>query len=491
MKPIHQRRTLLTAAAVVAGLASAGLLPPILSAHADIAPPDSPPGVNLLPGAETTRVRMVAETVVLDVQPKSSQGGQGEARVQADFQMRNLGDSDEALEVRFPLTFWDGRSDGEGNYPEIRDVHVTVNGAPVQSRRIRAPAFSQSAEQEIPWLVFSVTFSPGKDVPIRVTYTADGTGDGDFVAFKYILETGAGWAGTIGSADLIVRLPYEANPLNVVFDHTGFSQTSPGGQFDGRDVRWHYDELEPTYESNLEISLVKPEVWLQVLQERERVQANPRDGEAWGRLGKLYKETGRFRRAYREDAGGQDLYDLAIDAYEQAVTLLPKDALWHIGFADLLFPHYLWHVYMSHNQDVSELVRAAEQASLAYALDSEDPRILDGIGEMAISIKGVVTETAGRYDFLILTATPAPGSDFFPKDYATPTPFASATAAPLAATPTLAPRQGRTSPTIPATEAPPAAGSSNPICGSSGMALALVLAIPLLGIVRRWIQSSG
>jgi hypothetical protein len=37
-------------------------------ALADVAPPANPPGSNLQPGSETTQVRMMAETVLVDVQ---------------------------------------------------------------------------------------------------------------------------------------------------------------------------------------------------------------------------------------------------------------------------------------------------------------------------------------------------------------------------------------------------------------------------------------
>ena len=45
--------------------------------HADVAPPGQPPGSDIDPGGAVTQVRMVQETVLLDVQtvyPDSSQG---------------------------------------------------------------------------------------------------------------------------------------------------------------------------------------------------------------------------------------------------------------------------------------------------------------------------------------------------------------------------------------------------------------------------------
>lgn len=83
--------------------------------RADIAPPANPPGTNIQPGAETTQVRMAAETVLIDVKDN---GGLGAASITADFTMRNLGKVSESMAVRFPIT----ANDGFGNYPEIQEL---------------------------------------------------------------------------------------------------------------------------------------------------------------------------------------------------------------------------------------------------------------------------------------------------------------------------------------------------------------------------------
>jgi hypothetical protein len=454
-------------------------------ASADVAPPASPPGANLLPGGETTMVRMEAETVVLDVQRRSPRGGEGEAKVTADFMMHNLGQVEERMDVRFPLSFWDGSSDGWGNFPEIGQVKVTVAGRTVDGRRQMGPAYGRSSTVEIPWLVFPVRFPAGADVPIRLTYTAEGMGETGFVAFKYILETGAGWNGTIGSADIIVRLPYQASNQNVIFDEQiGYSMTTPGGQIEGREIGWHYDDLEPTSEQNLEVSLVKPAYWEALVQAQDQTGQNPRDGEAWGQQGKAAKEIIRLRRGYRQDAGGQDLYRLSLQAYEQAVNLLPDDALWHLGFADLVFEHYYWHVHMAGSRDLSEMLLAAQQIRQAYALKPDDQRILDMLDEITYSLPGAVMNEGGTYDFLILTATPAPDSTFFPAFFATPSPTASATNVPPSPTATTLPPVSPTPP--PAGGMTPAPrGSTLPFCGAAVLAIPLLVIGPARAALRR------
>lgn len=485
MRPRRPRTSRWWKGLVWAGLGLTVFLLVVNPARADVAPPERPPGTNPLPGSETTHVRMVAETVVLDVQRRSADGGEGEARVQADFLMRNLGAVEERLEVRFPLSFWNGASNGWGNFPELHDLKVLVEGASASTHRVMMAVTGGSAERaEMPWAVFPVVFAPGEDVRIRVSYTADGSGEAAFVAFKYILETGAGWYGTIGSADLIIRLPYEVSAQNVIFDEqTGYSTTTPGGVIEGRQVRWHYDDLEPTYEHNLEVSLVKPEVWEQALLEKEKVRLEAEDGEAWGRLGKAYKEMIRFRRGYRQDAGGLELFRLSFEAYEKAVTLLPQDALWHFGFADLLFGHYYWHVYLGGSTELSEILRAAEEISLAYTLNPDDERILSLIEEIKYSLPGAVEQTEGGYEFPILTATPAPGSSFFPLRLVTPTSPPPATPFHTEGAATALPEPTRTpSPTPMATDA--ARPSSRPFCGVGSIGLLLFAAVPFLRAVR-------
>src|SRR5512133_908692 len=73
------------------------------TAGADIAPPAQPPGSNPVPGTEQTQVRMVSETVILEVQGITPKNSLGQAKVGATFIMRNLGESAEQMAVRFPV----------------------------------------------------------------------------------------------------------------------------------------------------------------------------------------------------------------------------------------------------------------------------------------------------------------------------------------------------------------------------------------------------
>lgn len=434
------------------------------TAYADIAPPAQPPGANPGPGNEITQVRMVTETVLIDVQASAPANSLGLARVTADFTMRNLGTESETMAARFPIS----ASDGWSSYPEIRDLQIQVDGKIVRTRRISGEDPYYYGSNQVPWAEFDVTFPPGQDVNVRVKCTVEGAGEYPYISFNYILSTGAGWKDTIGSADLIVRLPYEANTQNVILDtHTGWSETTPGGVFSGNEIRWHYDNLEPTREDNFEVSLVMPSAWKKVLTERETVSKSPNDGEAWGRLGKVYKEVTFLRKGFRQDAGGRELYDLSVQAYEKAVTLLPDDALWHAGFADLLAFHALYATYEGLDT-TAEFIRAMKEIHEALALRPNDPKVLE-IAEQFYWFfpAGAVERIDNTYDFLWLTATPTP------LVIVTDTPTLPPSE-PVSSTATLVPTPQPAAPTP--TESQP--GKSLPICGTA-------LLVPLAAVLFR------
>ncbi len=376
--------------------------------RADVAPPESPPGSNLVPGSESTQVRMEAETVILDVLSQSQSSWIGQAKVTATFHMRNLGSFAETIQVRFPLSNWNGWGDGFGNYPEIRDLRVKLDGSTVPTQRITTPNLSGFSDHQIPWAAFTVTFPVQQEVLIEVTYTADGFGEDNFVVFNYLMETGAGWNGTIGQADLIVRLPYEANYQNVIYEQIGFGMTSPGGEFRGSELIWQYLDLEPDASHNLQVALITPAAWNKVLLEQGRLQKNPNDGEAWGRLGKAYKEIILLRKGMREDAGGLEAYQLAVDAYDRAVTLKPKDALWHYGFADLLWSHFYWTEHWVEPTDYSDVLRAVRELQLSHDMDPANLLAVELLEWISYELPEAVKVNGSQITYLILTATPEP-----------------------------------------------------------------------------------
>ncbi len=437
----------------------------VTPAYADIAPPETPPGSNIDPEAESTQVRMVAETVTLTVSEDPADKKSAIAKTEAVFTMRNLGDVEERMNVRFPLSFFNGNSDGFGNFPEIKSIEVKINGKTVPTRKemqLRySSEFSYDEREEIPWSVFEAVFPPNQDVTIEVVYNAQGFGYYPYQVFKYVLETGAGWNGTIGSAEVILRLPYEANKKNVwVEGVTGYGDPTSGGVFSGNEVRWKFEDLEPTYENNLQFIVVTPSLWKSVLSETETTSKNPNDGEAWGRLGKAYKEVIRATKGWlREDASGVEMFELSRAAYEKSLSLLPNDPLWHYGYADLLWSHYYFSVYGVGKPDTqNELPAILRSLETALKLKPDLQEAKDLLNYISYSVPGAVQENEdGTYTMLGLTATPIPptpwGGDV------TPTALPTSTVQPATASTEIA------SPT------PSEPTKTNPLCGSAAMIL--------------------
>ena len=439
--------------------------------RADVAPPESPPGTNIVPGNNSTQVRMLAERVTMTVISRPLDKVLGQAKTEAAFLMRNMGTAAENIEVRFPLTFFDGRSDGFGGFPEIADIQITVNGKPVSTRRIISNFFGSDGKiyDPSPWAAFNVNFPAGQDVPITVTYTTRGYGYQPYFALRYVLETGAGWNGTIGTADVIVRLPYEANAKNIMLDETtGFSQTTPGAQFIGNEIRWHFDDFEPTSANNIEISILQMPYWQKVLDEIDNTTKNPSDGEAWGRLGKAYKEIINLSKFFRGDPAGLEMYQLSIQAYEKAVTMLPNDALWHYGFADLLWSHhYLYHYASDDTTDLPELVHAADEIRKSLTLDPQNENARQLASSMASQYPWAVGQTDKGYDFLILTATPT-----YAPQVVTETPATDSTFTPLPPKPSATILA--TKPPLPTMTPVKVPASGTPFCGGTALFLPLL-----------------
>ncbi|HSQ16397.1 MAG TPA: hypothetical protein VLM83_01760, partial [Anaerolineales bacterium] len=379
--------------------------------RADIAPLQLPGGAALDPGDATTMVRMVAETVTLQVAPPNQEPFI-EAQVSAEFTMRNMGDAVEQILVGFPLSC-DWCMVDETGYPEeIDDLMVYVNTLQVATRRDELTFQSSSQLLSVSWAVFNVTFPPGEDVFIRVTYTAGGTGEdsNSYRTFLYALVTGAGWYDTIGSVDIIARLPYSANEQNTWFERSGLTGDSPIiiPAISGNELRWHFEDLEPT--QDFELTIVHPWQWFSVQVEEENVRLNPQDGEAWGRLGRIYKQMLDDHNSIRMDSVAEEIYARSVEAYEHATTLLPNDPLWHAGYAELLLKHLIfsigfWETWDTRDEDLLALTRVVDEARRSLEIDPDNELALSIIDQVDFTFPGAVRIMDGTVYYPILTST--------------------------------------------------------------------------------------
>jgi hypothetical protein len=143
--------------------------------------------------------------------------------------------------------------------------------------------------------------------------------------FSYIFQTGAGWAGPIGRAELIFNLPYLASPETI-------SVMPEGGQIEGYQVRWTWENFEPSPQDDFYIWLIRQEVWENLEAARIRVSSWPEDGEAWLDLSDTYRRLilGKYQiiRGF-----GETYQPLGVQAAQEATRLLPGDGRPHYELA--------------------------------------------------------------------------------------------------------------------------------------------------------------
>jgi hypothetical protein len=319
--------------------------------------------------------------------------------------MNNQGSEEETMQVRFPIS----ANNGRGDYPEITNVVVKVDGKPVSTSTATYNEPNYFSDP-VPWVEFGVTFPSNEDVAISVEYDLQGSGYYPYTAFYYLLETGIGWKDTIGKAEIILRLPYEANSLNVVQDfQIGWAETNRGATFEGNEVHWLYEDFEPepfSVVQNMQFTLVAPGAWKQVLQAQEEVKQNPTDGEAWGRLAKVSKELFLLGKGYRSDAGGNELFRLSVEAYEECLRLKPSDAQWHAGFADLLANRATYDSWYS--GPTQDAFRALSEIHTALQIAPNDIKVQEIAQNIYWMFSDGMILTDSGYDFPWLTQTPTP-----------------------------------------------------------------------------------
>ncbi len=337
---------------IIAALISIALAGLVLSrARADVGlPPVSPGGSSLSPeGQLQTNVRMVSEQVDLTVEPYERSvppdqigdfpGNWMRVLVDAQFVMRNLGDTPEAFDVWFPLAATTRYPDfllyETSRSPEsiIQDFRVHVDGQPIQTQQVMGPALNLP-EGESPWATFPVEFPPGEDVAIRVRYTLYPGGRRPFGDIEYILQTGAGWRDSIGEATITVHLPDDATPESVSLSGTDIFGDPLGPQpagytVEGDTITWHFTDLEPTTEDNIFLNVLEPQRYQRLLQARLKVdQADPDNpvqaAAAYLELARAARGAVLIIKNVSRNGGGPALAEEASAAYRRSLELDPE-----------------------------------------------------------------------------------------------------------------------------------------------------------------------
>ena len=311
---------------------------PVSAVQADMAPPAQPPGSLLAPDKNTTRVQMVSEKVTIQVGNvanlyyEKNPHGAVNAEVSASFFMQNQGSKDEKMQARFPLSNFSGYGDGSFNYPEIQNFRVWVDQVEKKWVVTQTPNLLNKDYAPIKWASFEATFLAGKQVRVDVTYQLQSTGYLPQAQFDYLLETGAGWFGPIGSGEISLSLPYPASPENV-----NLSESTSSGQILGNSISWTFVNLEPTSQDNWHALIVSPDTWQSILDYRTKLDKTPSDVSLLTALAEQYENIAYGKGPWMVNRGTEPLVLSGREVYQKAIGLKPGDANLHFKLAGILF----------------------------------------------------------------------------------------------------------------------------------------------------------
>jgi hypothetical protein len=352
-------------------------------AFADAAPPEMPPGSAIGAGSQT-QVEMRSERVLIEVMTRTMTAEDfgivsdaAWAQVSAQFFMRNSGQAGERMQVRFPLADPYGLGAFYEGYPEVVGFEVWVDGAPKSTTVITSANPLGESWPALRWAAWDTAFPAGQDVVISATYRISPTGYFPEARFAYVLSTGAGWKGSIGKADMIVRLPYKATSENVILEK---GKTTPKSKLSGNEIRWQFVNLEPAQENDLIATILSPNIWQGIVDARAAVKQAPRDAQLWLALGEAYFRAIPMKYV---PTGGEQYVKLSQQAMQKAVALAPKSAEAHVAYAELLLNLYRFEVE-DHPQGATarKIIREAETA---LKLDPGNQKAQDILNEMGVA----------------------------------------------------------------------------------------------------------
>ena len=313
---------------------------------ADAAPPPDPTVGGIGPyQPQKTNVQMISETVFIDV-PHSPPEQSKPIRVNAVFIMRNQGQTEEQMQVIFPLSRlgYDNNPEQSVYLVRLSSFVAKVNNQAVPISQITTPAepiedYSNPPpgySLEVLWAAFPVTFPVKQDVWLQVEYEmVDQYPEmgSKFTGIGYILETGAGWYGNILSADIKVRLPYPVK-------EEALRYVNPGYTISGNELHWTLKDFEPTREDNLRLWVVHENAWQTILNLQSQVKLDPYDAEAWDHLANWYEYLS-ISYPIGPDGFPYQLnhrtLDLAVEARRRVVELRHDSGDAHFGLAQILW----------------------------------------------------------------------------------------------------------------------------------------------------------
>ena len=361
-------------------------------AHADVGvQPVFPVGSSISPETETP-IQMAAETVVMSIRPSTEADNlivtlnpdaygfryfewaprwfTEVADVEADFTMANPTSEDVSMAVWFPLASSLEDVQWELNaweiVPRIEGLQVRVDGKPVTYEVTEWPNPKGEDRPPLPWASFPVTFPAAREANIHVRYTVPAERGLEGVGMKlyYVFQTGAGWAGPIGKAKLIVNLPFPASAETI-------GSMPEGAHAEGRQLAWFWEDFEPSPQDDFSLWVLLPERWDALQQARSAVADDPQNGEAWLDLANTYHKLvlGKYQVL---PSFGETYQPLGVRAAEQASRLLPHDGRPNYELAIFYLAALPEEPSREDLQPILEQLKIVEDLAPSYAPDVHD-----------------------------------------------------------------------------------------------------------------------
>lgn len=318
-----------TAALITIIILLAGSTPSIV---ADSAPPWYAQGASVEASESMTHVQMASEEVLLVVEKRQEidpeirglAAGYMTGHVEATFVMRNHGPQEESFDVWFPLGTPPKYSYGD----TIQNFAAWVDEIPAETGRGQT---RDEWDHPVSWATWPVTFPPGQDVLLRVTYDVLPIGYGKYGRFEYVLETGAGWWGLIKEGTVTIRYPHEVNASTTILHRGGRGIIPPDPAsftISGNEVIWHFSDLEPTEDDNICLTVLAPQMWEEITAAQRDVAAMPDSPEAHLRLARALVAPLQFETGGGLSHVGNSVAfaELAEASFQRALELDPKNA---------------------------------------------------------------------------------------------------------------------------------------------------------------------
>jgi hypothetical protein len=388
----------------------ASLFVPTRSVHADVAPPPAPQIGGLEPFQyQTTNVQMVYERVEMEIQSftqfdEEYTHTESRVRVNAYFTMHNNGNSPESMQAIFPMESFTCEAAGSmGNSYTYYQVNqdsfdVVVDGADIPIHKVVTEHPHKGCPQ-MTWAGFDVSFPIDEDVVIRVQYVMESMGADSMQNIEYILETGAGWAGPIKRGYVVIKFPYVATTENVL------AESTPGYQFLYSEIFWSFENLEPTSENNIQISIVSPDTWQRILTLRRELKENPSLPDNWLELAQIYEDISIWHGA---NLRSEDFHQKIASTYEQGIAFNPNNANLYSNYAQ--FKLFDWSPYLIGQLTNDQARPIISLLNKALALDPNNEMAKQALSELmgvAPSLTFTPPATIPPTATSLFTATPS------------------------------------------------------------------------------------